>query len=1094
MKLVVYNALMFGLWLSPAWPQTPLAPAPKIVSPEISSDRRVTFRLAAPKAHEVLLTGEFMQGGKSMEQADNGIWSLTVGPLAPEIYNYNFTIDGVRTIDPGNPEVKSGSTPSTISSILEIRGPVPAFYDGQPVPHGEIRTHWYQSKSLNALRRLTVYTPPGYGRDLQARYPVLYLFHGANADENAWYRLGRVNLILDNLLAAGKVRPFLVVMPFGYGVPPGTPAAPGQNTALFAKDLIEDVIPYIQSQYRVLTDAGDRAIAGLSMGGGESLGIGLNHLELFGYVAGFSSGLGRVADFPKTYASLIADPSVANRKLDLLWIGCGREDGGFATSRSFADFLTGHNVNHIFHESAGAHTWMVWRHYLYEVAPLLFQTNAAEVRAAPVHPVVLRSAQLEVVLDRDFGLPYEYRLSPSRATIHGEASGREVTATVFRSQPHEFAKVTLRPQSVKASPARADFLFAAPMGGQTAATFTLRYELEGAAVYVSLEAVEEKPGFQLIDVGTPDLATVREEDGGGWLAHGDQGGNLIELSKAKPGHLPLNRFWGGVAATLPVVMIGTSKALCVEEVMAFMDTTELAVEGEPGHRSAELGTIAVHRVNGSLPYDMNANPGKPLVAGNEKTPNLLVGQRPVARLDFTADTDGDGVVDWLDGAKIVRARMPEIPTHYYDDKLTYMIHNDTPQAAQPRTTFAQAGELIHKMAWLTAYAPQVAYLWGWQFRGKDTGYPAVNVVNERIGGFEGLEKLIADARTVNATVSFSDNYDDAYRSSPAWDPAIIARQPDGQLWESRAWTGETSHIIGLAKYMAGPGKERVRYTCEHYGLRDTYEVDVLSYYPIRNDWDPEHPASGIKNLTEGRYKVLDEFKKCGLDVISEQLRYAFIGKNSVNGNGPTGGASPFGGEEIPLASAIYRRSAIWGLSGQAWRNAPEIYSLFYNGHEFFGGAETPEHLVDYYYGIMVPWFQVHYRDIESFRRDGDRTVIGLTGNSKIDIDWKNRRYSVTVNGAEIASDGDTFCPLGEDRIAFYSRTGKELSAPLPRNWDANAVAALALYSDHAEEVPVSKSAGRIGVMAPARRPVMVFRDGAAARQRMHVSNWRTQGR
>jgi hypothetical protein len=290
----------------------------------------------------------------------------------------------------------------------------------------------------------------------------------------------------------------------------------------------------------------------------------------------------------------------------------------------------------------------------------------------------------------------------------------------------------------------------------------------------------------------------------------------------------------------------------------------------------------------------------------------------------------------------------------------------------------------------------------------------------------------------------------------------------------------------MAKYMAGPGKDRVRYTCERYPVRDTYLIDVLSYYPIRNDWDPAHPASGIKNLMEGRYRVLDEFKKCGLDIVSEQLRYAFIGKNSVNDNGPTGGPSPFGGEAIPLAATIYRRSAIWGLSGQAWRNAPEIYSLFYNGHEFFGGAETPERLTNYYYSELVPWYQVHYRDVESFRRDGDRTVIGLAGNSSIDIDWKTMRYTVTVNGAEVAKDGDTFCPVGNDRIAFYSKTGRKLSAPLPRGWDPAAIAALALYEDKAEEAPMVKSGGRVTVDAPAGRPIVVFREGAAARKRMRV--------
>ena len=699
--------------------------------------------------------------------------------------------------------------------------------------------------------------------------------------------------------------------------------------------------------------------------------------------------------------------------------------------------------------------------------------------AAAAQPVTLRSPLLEIQLNRDTGLPSEYRL-PEGAVIHGAEPLRSVSATVFRVSPYGFQPVKVKPQRAQVSATRADFFFTAQYEAAAAASFTLRYELQGAAVFVSLEAIDEKPGFQLIDVGTPDLATVRQEDGGDWLAHGETGGNLIRLAEAKTGYLAPNRFWFGVAATLPVVMVGTAKALCVEEVTAFMDTTELAVAGDPGHRRAELGTVAVHRVNGSLAWDMNANPGKPRVAGNPKTPNLLVEQRPVARLDFAADYDRNGTVDWLDGARIVAARMPEIPTHYYDGRLSMNIHVDEPRWPAPRMTFEQVGKLARAVAGLTAYAPQDLYLWGWQFRGKDTGYPAVTEVNTRAGGLDGLKKLIADARTVNANVSFSDNYDDAYKSSPAWDTHHIARQPDGELWESRDWTGETSYILGMAKYMAGPGLDRVHYTCKQYPVRDTYLIDVLSYYPIRNDWDPEHSASGIKNLTEGRYKVLDEFKKCGLDIVSEQLRYAFVGKNSVNDNGPTGGSSPFGGEPIPLAATIYRHSAIWGLSGQEWRKAPEIYSFFYNGHEFFGGPETPEHYADLYYEMMVPWYQVHYRDVESYRRDGDRTVIGLAGNTTIDIDWKALRYAVTVNGAEVARDGDVFCPIGNDRIAFYSRKGATLSAPVPAGWKPDALVARALYTDRAEDAQFSVAGGRITVTVAANRPVVVFRDAASA--------------
>src|SRR5262245_23881714 len=199
-----------SLLSSTAWAQPDPTP---VTSPEIGADRRVTFRLLAPQAQSVVLTGEFMSGSRPFERDANGLWSVTIGPIEPEMYHYNFTIDGVRTVDPGNASLKTGSTFNTLASVLEIRGDRPSFYDGQPVAHGEIRTHWYHSKSLDTMRRLTVYTPPGYDKDVKTKYPVLYLFHGANADESAWYRLGRANLILDNLLASGTTRPFLVVMP-----------------------------------------------------------------------------------------------------------------------------------------------------------------------------------------------------------------------------------------------------------------------------------------------------------------------------------------------------------------------------------------------------------------------------------------------------------------------------------------------------------------------------------------------------------------------------------------------------------------------------------------------------------------------------------------------------------------------------------------------------------------------------------------------------------------------------------------------------------------------------------------------------------------
>ncbi len=718
------------------------------------------------------------------------------------------------------------------------------------------------------------------------------------------------------------------------------------------------------------------------------------------------------------------------------------------------------------------------------LAGLGLATSCSSVSDAPpvtAKFVTLKSAQVEVTLDGDRGLPDRYQLS-NQAFIRGADDGETISATVCRLQPRSFDQVTVRPKTVSATATRADFAFVAEDAGKEAVLFTLRYELKGPTVFVSLESVAERPGFELIDLAMPVLASVREEDGRAWLAHGDNGGSTVELSQAKPGRLPENRFWGRVAATLPVVMIGMEKALCVEEVTAFMDTTELAVDGDTGHRRAALGSDKVYRVNGSLAYDMNL---PPRISGNANTPNLLIGQRPLCRLDFIAAQPGQPDLNWLDGAKLVAARMPEIPTHYYDDKLMVMVMADSPAFPEPHMTFAQTEGAIHRLANLTAYAPQVLYIWGWQYRGKDTGYPAVGEVNKRLGGYDALMKLMADAKQYNATVSLSDNYDDAYKSSPAWDPAYIARRPDGQPWLSHNWTGESSYVLGLAKYMAGPGPDRIRYSCERYRLHDTLLIDVLSYYSIRNDWDPQHPASGVKNLVEGRYKVLDGFKQRGIDVISEQMRYAFIGKMSVSDNGPISGASPFGGEAVPLAATIYRHSFIWGLRGFSGNGTQQLDTFFWNGHGYPGlSSGSLDKTVEFYYGVLVPWFQVHSRDVESFRREGDRTIIGLAGNATIDLDRKANRYTLTVNGAEIARDGDTFCPIGDDRIAFYSKSDKTLSAALPAGWKPGDVVARALSEDKAEAVPVTFADGKVTVSVSAGRPVMIFRDQAALRKHL----------
>jgi enterochelin esterase family protein len=254
------------------------------------------------------------------------------------------------------------------------------FYEQRAVPHGGVDQRWYSSTTTGLVRRVFVYTPPNYSRT-NDRYPVLYLLHGAGGDESGWTTNGRANFILDNLIADGRLKPLVVVMPYGYAYPPGSPQAEGQDAMKrqrdhFTKDLIEELIPYIQSNYRVHASREQRAIAGLSLGGGQALGIGLSHQDLFSRVAAFSPAIGAVTS-PQAggldFKPLLADAKKVNERLALLWVGCGTDDTLFNSNKEFAAMLQASGVEHTFRQTDGAHTWHVWRRYLNDVAPQLFR-------------------------------------------------------------------------------------------------------------------------------------------------------------------------------------------------------------------------------------------------------------------------------------------------------------------------------------------------------------------------------------------------------------------------------------------------------------------------------------------------------------------------------------------------------------------------------------------------------------------------------------------------------------------------------------------------------------------------------------------------
>ncbi|MFZ0299743.1 MAG: alpha/beta hydrolase-fold protein [Candidatus Sulfotelmatobacter sp.] len=370
---------MFGVLAAaqnkPAQTPPPQRPAP-IISPEVHADGSVTFRLRDPNAVEIKLGLEGVAEPMPMKKDDGDEWSVTTAPLAPDYYGYEFIADGVRMLDPSNDLLVPNLL--TPGNAVHVPGPLSLPWELNDVPHGEVHHHFYRSAVAGDDRDYYVYTPPGYDPAAKKTYPVLYLLHGYSDDASGWTAVGHANVILDNLIARGKAKPMIVVMPLGYGTMEmirhswaswSHTDLRDANFRKFSEALLTEVMPRVESEYRITKDRNARAIAGLSMGGSESLLTGLNNLDKFSWIGAFSSG-GIPDDFQKDFPALDAK---ANQQIHLLWIACGTEDHLITVNRSFREWLKTKGVKAIEIETPGMHTWMVWRRNLSEFVPLLFR-------------------------------------------------------------------------------------------------------------------------------------------------------------------------------------------------------------------------------------------------------------------------------------------------------------------------------------------------------------------------------------------------------------------------------------------------------------------------------------------------------------------------------------------------------------------------------------------------------------------------------------------------------------------------------------------------------------------------------------------------
>ena len=367
---------------------------PVVNSPEVLPDGRVIFRILAPKAESVGLQASdipgLARGGPQFAKAENGVWEATIGPVAPGAYRYTFMVNGVAVVDPRNPSVSESN--NNAWSLVYVPGA--EFMETGKVPHGAVATVYYYSTALGRDRRMHVYTPPGYESGA-SKYPVFYLLHGAGDCDDSWSSVGRAGFILDNLIAAKKAKPMVVVMPAGhtsasFGM--GGGGGMGPMIDAFSQEFSKDILPYIEGNYRVLTDRRNRAMAGLSMGGMQTLNIAISDLGKYAYIGVFSSGIfgsgprtpaapGAAApstpapstpDWEQQHLAML-DNAALKKDLKLVWFATGSEDFLLNTTKASVEMLKKHGFSPVYKETGGGHTWVNWREYLNEFAPQLFQ-------------------------------------------------------------------------------------------------------------------------------------------------------------------------------------------------------------------------------------------------------------------------------------------------------------------------------------------------------------------------------------------------------------------------------------------------------------------------------------------------------------------------------------------------------------------------------------------------------------------------------------------------------------------------------------------------------------------------------------------------
>ncbi|MHB0999938.1 MAG: endo-alpha-N-acetylgalactosaminidase family protein [Armatimonadota bacterium] len=670
----------------------------------------------------------------------------------------------------------------------------------------------------------------------------------------------------------------------------------------------------------------------------------------------------------------------------------------------------------------------------------------------------LQNSKCSVTLDSKLPRVIEYKIAGSSGSLTGGTSSDEPDIRVYSRSIDKAVWAQAAGYKIRYAPVHSNnqvvYRISVFNGDKPAVEFDLRYKLSGSELQVGFDNVKEHPGYELMDLRMPALVCVRGSEPNANLAITTHSGRRIPVAECPPHEMVHPANWFNPA---PMGMVYSDSILGMLTVPSVDDRlVSMINEYGPDMRCGGLAVEFTHRLG---------------VGG--KSPRFIAQPSSSCSIKLVGDQNHDGVCDWTDGAVLWNKQVKTKLNPLYKNTLIYKIFLDFPGIENP-TTFDDALRIIQRINRLTDGAPQVAYLVGWQHQGHDTGYPDVFTANQRIGGMERLRALVESAKKLNCIVSFHDNYDDAYMDGPGWNPDIIARDKNGDLMKGGFW-GHQSYSIGHAQYARTTAAERVRRTLEMYPIEKTYHIDVLSAVPAVYDFRPDHPAGAAENL-KGKWFILDEFKRHGVDVTSEGLTDQFVEKVNHFWHLMRSRDQVYPLEyRIPLVPFMYHGKVTWG-GGNSPEVPPVMDALYYGAT--YGcdlTKESPDSLLtDIYYLTALPASLLRSLPATGYKESGDTKTIYYGKDTFAEINESAKRYHVVYKGRVVAKDFSVCVPVSARKSLVYSRSSGEISYPVPDGWaNAESVSAYDLLTGIPAQVDAKIESGIISLHVTGGHPYRI---------------------